>query len=38
MTPEEVLGLLQTIARQQVQINHLEATLMQERAKQQPAG
>lgn len=29
MTPEEVLGLLQTIARQQMQIARLEAALAQ---------
>jgi hypothetical protein len=29
VTPEEVLALLQTIARQQVQITHLEVALAQ---------
>lgn len=34
MTPDEVIGLLQVIARQQVQISRLEAALAQ--AQQPP--
>lgn len=37
MNPEEILALLQTIARQQVQINRLEAALTQAQTPPPPA-